>query len=95
MRLQPYIYGTDPSAFYFTGSVTIDVECISVTNVITLHVDRLEIAQSDVSVRQMGGNAVTVDDITYDAEPHFYNIHLNQNLVVGRQYQIEFSHFRG
>ena len=96
LRLQPYIYGPDPSAFSFEGSVTIDVTCLETTDVITLHKDRLDIDPADVSVVvKDSGISVNVRNISYEEEPHFYHIHLSRNLEQNVDYQIRFRKFTG
>ncbi|XP_070178504.1 uncharacterized protein [Littorina saxatilis] len=96
LRLQPHIYGSDPSAFYFEGSVTIDVTCKQTTDVITLHVDRLAIEEKDVSVEVASSRvSVNIRNISYEKEPHFYHIHLSDELLANTDYKIMFKNFRG
>ena len=58
--------------------------------------DRLNIDPGDVSVVVKGsGVSVDIRNISYEAEPHFYHIHLGRNLDRDVDYQIRFNKFNG
>ncbi|KAL8588267.1 hypothetical protein ACOMHN_008570 [Nucella lapillus] len=96
LRLQPHIYGYDPTSFFFEGSASIDVTCREATDTITLHVDQLTIEDSDVKVREKeSGVSVNVRQISYEAEPQFVHIRLSESLRVWMQYEIVFARFKG
>ena len=56
LMLRPDIYTGDNTTFSFSGDVTITITCMKATDVITLHINKLEIQQSDVTLSGMGGS---------------------------------------
>lgn len=96
LRLQPHFYSEDPKSFFFEGNISIDVTCLSPTDVVTLHVYDLKILLSDVTVVVKGANEdVPVVGVAYEKEPEFFHIHLTKTLMANQVYQIRFAHFQG
>lgn len=95
VTIKPYIYGNDSSKFHFEGSCTILVECKSATSIITLHVDRLNINRSDVSVTHENSEENLLEDVSYESETHFYRLHLKSSLTPSNKYRVSFAHFTG
>ncbi|KAK7461238.1 hypothetical protein BaRGS_00038713, partial [Batillaria attramentaria] len=95
VRLQPHIYGNDSSQFFFEGNCTIIVKCKNPTDVITVHVDRLKIDPSDISVMQENAAKNLMTSTSYEEVPHFYHLHLSEKLEAEKTYIIEFRNFNG
>ena len=53
LRITPFIYGADPSQFFFEGVSSIIVRCSSDSDVITLHMEKLQISDADISVKHV------------------------------------------
>ncbi|XP_076438167.1 uncharacterized protein LOC143277263 isoform X2 [Babylonia areolata] len=95
VSLQPHIYGLDPAAFTFDGQVTIWVQCLQATDLLTLHVDRLTVSDQDVSVKQVNSQKELFQSSSYDQSRHFWHLQLTDPMEAGKEYEVEVRHFSG
>ncbi|XP_069101890.1 uncharacterized protein [Argopecten irradians] len=88
VTLKPLMYGTDPSTFTFFGSVQIHVDCLMDTDNITLHVNKLNISENSVVVREeeLPRTEIDVTRIGYDLKRQFLIIYTK--LSAGQKYTV-------
>nr|CAD7442360.1 unnamed protein product [Timema bartmani] len=90
IKLIPYL---DDDNFTFDGEVNIKVRADEVTDVITLHQNDTIIEESSVTVTDLMTNInLIIVNQTYEALYHFYRLHLEENLQVGREYEINIKY---
>ncbi|CAG2058063.1 unnamed protein product [Timema podura] len=90
IKLIPYL---DDDNFTFDGEVNIKVRAEEVTDVITLHQNDTIIEESTVTVTDLMTNInLIIVNQTYEALYHFYRLHLEENLQVGREYEINIKY---
>nr|CAD7396262.1 unnamed protein product [Timema cristinae] len=90
IKLIPYL---DDDNFTFDGEVNIKVRAEDVTDVITLHQNDTIIEESSVTVTDLITNInLIIVNQTYEALYHFYRLHLEENLLVGREYEINIKY---
>ncbi|XP_052097491.1 aminopeptidase N-like isoform X1 [Mytilus californianus] len=95
LELQPFIYETNPTDFYFIGKVTIEMECRQSTNEIVLHSNQLNITTSSVRIEPMApGQNPIIPTIEFDTVNHFLILKTNTQLVSGSNYSV-YIEFRG
>ena len=66
--------------------------------VVRVHVpDRLQINSSTIIVKDEADPAtrLAIAEVTEEVTFHFYKLHMAQSLVAGKNYSVEFPHFRG
>jgi aminopeptidase N len=71
LMLKPDIYTGNSDTFSFSGDVSITITCMKATDVITLHINKLDIAQSDVTLAESGPN---VNSWTEDKDRQFMKV---------------------
>ncbi len=95
LELKPDIYTGNPDTFRFDGSVEILLDCRVSTNVISLHVNKLNISTNSITLQTATGTTTNqrVREVTRDMERQFLNVHLDQALAQGQRYllKIDFS----
>nr|CAD7409546.1 unnamed protein product [Timema cristinae] len=90
VKLIPYFEG---DVFTFDGEVLIVVNVTTATNRITLHVNDLEIEDSNVSVRPLdSAEKLTLGVITRDELRHFLDIFVPSGLAAGQQYEVNIQY---
>nr|CAD7397311.1 unnamed protein product [Timema poppensis] len=90
IKLIPYL---DDDNFTFDGEVNIKVRAEEVTDVITLHQNDTIIEESTVTVTDLMTNInLIIVNQTYEALYHFYRLHIEENLQVGREYEINIKY---
>nr|CAD7599193.1 unnamed protein product [Timema genevievae] len=90
VKLIPYLEG---DVFTFDGEVLILVNVTTTTNRITLHVNDLEIEDSNVSVRPLdSADNLTLGVITRDEPRHFLDISVPAGLTAGQQYEVNIQY---
>lgn len=95
LELQPFIYETNPTDFYFSGTVTIEMECRQSTNEIVLHSNQLNITKSSVRIEPIApGQNPIIPTIEFDTVNHFLVLKTNTQLVGGSNYSV-YIEFRG
>ncbi|XP_062585470.1 uncharacterized protein LOC134247152 isoform X2 [Saccostrea cucullata] len=95
LELFPDIYQPSPENFTFSGKVDIDVRVVENTNNVTLHINKLTIAEGSVKVtNNVSGAAVTVSGLKEDKQRQFLIILLGQSLQKGINYTVSMS-FQG
>lgn len=93
LELKPDMYGLDPTAFTFEGSVKILVNCTRPTMNVTLHVNKLEL--SPVMFTGMDGCATPqVLEQKEDKERQFLVVTFTSELQPGCKYTLE-TNFTG
>lgn len=93
LKLIPFIF---QSNFTFHGEVTILVNVTEKSQIITLHVDQLDIDGDSVQVYREGDDYAQIEvlELTNDTKTDFFTIHLAEELNEGEQYNV-FMKFRG
>ncbi|CAG2231963.1 ANPEP [Mytilus edulis] len=94
VELQPYMYEGDAKDFYFTGKVTIEMQCIKSTNEIVLHSNKLNISEQSIKVMQMGSGSQISHSVEFDKVNQFLILKSNTQFMMGSNYSV-FIEFRG
>ncbi|CAG2055212.1 unnamed protein product, partial [Timema podura] len=90
VKLIPYLEG---DVFTFDGEVIILINVTTATNRITLHVNDLEIEDSNVLVRPLdSAENLTLGAITRDEPRHFLDISVPAGLTAGQQYEVNIQY---
>ncbi|PAA88784.1 hypothetical protein BOX15_Mlig000299g3 [Macrostomum lignano] len=78
VTLAPYIYGTNASEFYFTGSMKVRLSINESTSNIKLHATKILLTAADIRVYNSTSNKnYTVDSCMYDEDREWYSIDLS------------------
>ncbi|XP_063436787.1 aminopeptidase N-like [Mytilus trossulus] len=89
LEIQPFIYETNSSDFYFIGKVRIDMECRRSTNEIVLHSNKLNITTSSVTITPMSpGQSTIIPTIEFDTVNQFLILKSTTSLVAGSNYSV-------
>jgi len=96
VELLPYIYFAQPP-LPFNGKVDIFFECVTATNIITIHNDALSVVGSSVSISVAPGSpgsppTPVIDTWDHNQAVHFLNFRLASNLVVGARYKLSMDY---
>ncbi|XP_076080852.1 aminopeptidase N-like isoform X2 [Mytilus galloprovincialis] len=94
VELQPYMYEGDAKDFYFTGKVTIEMQCIKSTNEIVLHSNKLNISEQSIKVMQMGSGSQISHSVEFDKVNQFLILKSNTQFMMGSNYSV-YIEFRG
>lgn len=87
IKLIPFIMENN---FTFRGEVKILLNVTEDTSNVTLHANDLEIEPESVRLMDLeSGNAIGVRSLSNDSETQFFVTHAEEDLRMGRQYQIE------
>ncbi|KAK3108903.1 hypothetical protein FSP39_018341 [Pinctada imbricata] len=94
IEIQPDIYGPNPEEFKFYGKVKIDVQCNNATTNITLHIHKLTVDQTTITVKAMSGNTGVefYDHYGEDKDRQFMIVFLKRPLVAGQKYTLEMKY---
>lgn len=92
VELQANMYMGDPTNFTFEGYVHIKMRVNSATNNITLHINKLTIDNSSLSLTEDdGGSAPNIDHYDLDLARQFIIFHLDANLETDKEYTIKIN----
>ncbi|XP_060568566.1 thyrotropin-releasing hormone-degrading ectoenzyme-like [Ruditapes philippinarum] len=95
IELKPDIYNNvEPEEFSFTGSVTIKLNCLSDTSIITLNINRLSI-EGPIVVNLEGSSENLYQKHVIEKELQFLYILTNQYLKAGGKYVLSINKFDG
>lgn len=86
IKLIPFIFENN---FTFRGEVKILLNVTEDINNVTLHANDLEIDPESVKVTERNGKNVLIGHLSNDTDRQFFVTHVQENLVGGRQYEIE------
>jgi aminopeptidase N len=90
LELRPDIYGSDPKSFRFYGKVRIQMACKKPTDVIKLHINKLDIVDSSIKFgHQSGGASPNYKSWSHDKERQFFVGQLDGAMTAGQDYYIE------
>ena len=96
IQIFPDIYGPDPEAFTFFGSVSVLLNCTADTDKIILHINLLNVAENNISVvDSKTNNNIGIRGVSYDADRQFIIISTIANLTAGRQFKLNIREFSG
>ncbi|XP_064646003.1 aminopeptidase N-like isoform X2 [Lineus longissimus] len=90
LELTPDIYGTDPKTFRFQGKVKIIMTCKKPTDVVKLHINKLDIVDNSIKfVSESGGAAPGYKSWSHDKDRQFFVGQLDGAMTAGQNYSIE------
>ncbi|KAL7063805.1 hypothetical protein AAHC03_05522 [Spirometra sp. Aus1] len=96
LKLQANIYDIPAANFTFNGSVVIEILCYSQTDHFFVHAHGdLNVNTSHVKVYKKGETANRISSLTFDKSRQWFVIKLDEPLVEGQKYFVDFPQFRG
>lgn len=92
VELKPNIYGDDPEKFTFDGNVEVYLECVTPTNIVTVHINHLTVDNSSIEfVSLSGGSAPLWTSYDIDLVRQFFKLNLDGDLSPGNKYIMKMS----
>ncbi|KAK7497860.1 hypothetical protein BaRGS_00010994 [Batillaria attramentaria] len=93
VELQPFMYGGNPGAFSFRGFVRIVLKCLTATDNVTLHINKLNIANDTI---RFSAESPTSSDPVYtswteDKVRQFMIVHLDRAMTAGQNYVLQMN----
>jgi aminopeptidase N len=89
IELKPDIYSSDPSKFKFYGHIKISIDCMEASTNITMHKNKLSVANITVANQNGNSGAPRVVRQSEDKDRQFLIIHLDRSLQGGQKYVVE------
>ncbi|XP_029650204.1 thyrotropin-releasing hormone-degrading ectoenzyme-like isoform X2 [Octopus sinensis] len=94
IKVQPEIYGGDPTKFYFHGTVQMHIISLKPVRTITFHADNLEISNLTVYTNNEISSRVPILSTSIDKEKQMFNILLGTEIAANTSVTVKLN-FRG
>ncbi|KAL4221699.1 hypothetical protein ACF0H5_019954 [Mactra antiquata] len=91
IEMFPYIYGNNSNLFFFSGKMELKFLCRENTRIITLNINKLNITEDSMFVRNVDNGAIDVKFFEIDTKWQFLIIHLDEPLIKNTEYIVGMS----